>query len=270
METQKSVWLGSLRQPVKLAMIGFVALTLVLFVYLAAMKIIAPETAIGVHEMIRPAGRPMVQLMLFAMGGALLFASLFLSDTIGAIEPEPHGFFDILSLVTSRLAMIAIAFIVIVMFYEVVARYVFEAPTLWANELSLWIAAFVFLFAGQYAMQQRSHIRIYVIYDVMPRWMQKTADVISVLLIVGFTFALVWGGYTDAKTRFLRMETFGTAWDPPIPGIMKAAILFIIVLVTVQAVSNLIADWNKEPESHTDEIDEHEIENIRRTLEEPK
>ena len=154
------------------------------------------------------------------------------------------------------------------MFYEVVLRYVFARPTLWANELSLWIAAFVFLFAGQYAMQQRSHIRIYVIYDLMPRWMQKTADVISLVLLLTFTFALVWGGYNDAVRRMLRMETFGTAWDPPIPGIVKPAILIIILLVAIQAISNLIADWNKAAEHHSplDDIDETEIEHIRSTL----
>ncbi|EPX78670.1 TRAP transporter small permease subunit [Salipiger mucosus] len=268
----QSVWLGSLRGPVRLIAIAFAVVTALLFIYLVAMKIMDPENAYGMHEMIRPAGRPIVQLMLAAITGTLLFTSIYLSDHIGAIEPEPHGFFDILSLVTSRLAMMAIAIIVLVMFYEVVSRYVFEAPTLWANELSLWIAAFVFLFAGQYAMQQRSHIRIYVIYDIMPRWMQKTADVISVLLIVGFCVTLVWGGYNDAMTRFLRMETFGTAWDPPIPGIVKPAILIIIVLVTIQSISNLIADWNKAPEHHSpaDEIDETEIENLRRTLGEDK
>jgi TRAP-type C4-dicarboxylate transport system permease small subunit len=117
-------------------------------------------------------------------------------------------------------------------------------------------------------MQQRSHIRIYVIYDMMPRAFQKTADVISVLLILLFTFTLVWGGFNDAWTRMLRMETFGTAWDPPLPGTVKPAILIIIVLVAVQAVSNLIADWNKAPEHHGhDDIDEHEIETLRRTLE---
>ena len=62
------------------------------------------------------------------------------------------------------------------------------------------------------------------------------------------------------------METFGTAWDPPIPGTIKPAILFIIVLVAIQAVSNLIADWNRGPEAHFDEIDETEIENIRKSL----
>ena len=64
------------------------------------------------------------------------------------------------------------------------------------------------------------------------------------------------------------METFGTAWDPPLPGLVKPAILVIIALVAVQAISNLISDWNKAPEhlAHND-IDEIEIENIRKTLE---
>lgn len=268
---EHSLWLGSLKRPVKLAAIGFAGLTTLLYAWFAINLMINHE-AIGMHEMIRPAGRPLVMIMLFSVTGTLLFTSLYLSDTKGAIESEPQGFFDILSLVTSRLAMIATALIVLVMFYEVVSRYVFSRPTLWANELSLWIAAFLFLFAGQYAMQQRSHIRIYVIYDMMPRWMKKASDCISVGLICVFTAALVWGGYNDALRRMLRMETFGTAWDPPIPGTVKPAILFIIVLVTVQAVSNLIADWHKEPEQHSaaDDIDETEIENIRRTLEEKK
>lgn len=266
-----SLFLGRLRAPVKLAMIVFCGITFALYLVLIGQQILLDD-GYGMFEMIRPAGRPLVQVMLIVFSAALLFASLFLSDTKGAIETPPDGFFDLVSVVLGRLAMIMTAFIVLVMFYEVVSRYVFSRPTLWANELSLWIACFVFLLAGLYAMQQRSHIRIYIIYDMMPWWMQKASDCISVLLIVGFTFALVWGGYTDAENRFLRMETFGTAWDPPIPGIVKPALLIIIMLVCIQAVSNLIADWNKAPESHTpaDEIDEVEIENIRRTLEEKK
>lgn len=269
MQQQDSVWLGRARGPIKMAMIGFTGLTLALYLWMIAQALISDD-AIGMHEMIRPAGKPMVQAMLFCFSGAIFFASLFLSDTKGRIETPPEGFFDLVSVVLGRLAMIMTGFIVLVMFYEVVSRYVFSKPTLWANELSLWIAAFVFLFAGLYAMQQRSHIRIYIIYDMMPRWMKKTSDTISVLLIVFFTFALIWGGYTDAENRWMRMETFGTAWDPPIPGILKPALLIIILLVCIQAVSNLFADWHKDPQAYTpaDDIDESEIENIRRTLEE--
>jgi TRAP-type C4-dicarboxylate transport system permease small subunit len=268
---KESVWLGRLRGPVRLLAIGFTALTLLLYAWLVVNRLFAADP-LTMHEMIRPAGRPLVQLFLFSMTAALFFGSVYLSDHVGVIEPEPDGFMDYVSLVFSRLGMIATLFIVFVMFYEVVSRYTFNRPTLWANELSLWIAALVFMIAGLYAMQQRSHIRIYIIYDVMPRWMQKTADVISVGLILGFTFALIWGGYGDAKTRLLRMETFGTAWDPPIPGTVKTVILVAILLVTIQAVSNLIADWNKEYQHHSpaDDIDETEIEQIRQTLEEDK
>lgn len=263
-----SLWLGPLRRPVKLAMIASLAVTGLLFVWLVARNLLTAD-GIGMHEMIRPSGRPLVMAMLIATSASLLFASIFLSDTKGDIEHQPDGFFDIVSLVCSRIAMISVALIVIVMFYEVVARYVFSRPTLWANELSLWLAAFLFLFAGQYAMQQRSHIRIYIIYDMFPRWAQKASDVLSVSLIVAFCAALFYGGWNDAWRRMLRMETFGTAWDPPLPGTVKPAILFIILLVTIQAVSNLISDWNKKPEHHSpaDDIDPTEIEHIRRALE---
>ncbi|WP_343079050.1 TRAP transporter small permease subunit [Ostreiculturibacter nitratireducens] len=265
----ESVWLGPLRGPVRLLMIGFAILAVGLIAWLIVGHAVF-GSEVAMYEMLRPAGRPLVQATLLSLGAALLLASMYLSDTIGAIEPRPTGFVDVISLICSRLAMIGIVFVVIVMFYEVVSRYVFEKPTLWANELSLWIAGFVFLLAGLYAKQQRSHIRIYIIYDLMPRWAQKLCDCVSVALIWAFTLALVWGGYNEARDKFFRGETFGTAWDPPIPATIKPAILIIIALVAIQSLSNLIADWNKPPESHTpmDDIDETEIENIRRTLEE--
>jgi TRAP-type C4-dicarboxylate transport system permease small subunit len=265
---RESIWLGSMRKPVRMVAIALTALVGVIFLWMVASHFIS-SSPIGMHEMIRPTGRPLVLTMLLAFFGAILFASIYLSDTREAIETQPDGFFDIISLICSRMSMILTVLIVFAMTYEVVARYVFARPTLWANEMSLWFASFVFLLAGQYAMQQRSHIRIYVIYDMMPRFWQKASDILSLLLLLFFVIAMVWGGYDDAMRRFLRMETFGTAWDPPIPGIIKPAILIIIVLVAIQAISNLIADWNKAPEHHgPDDIDEVEIENIRRTLEE--
>ncbi len=265
---KKSVWLGPMRGPVRKAMLFFVGLAALSCGWLVFGAVFLGSD-IGMQEMLRPGDLVSVKVALYALLFALFFTSLFLSDTVGQIEPPPRGFADIFSLVCSRLAMLGIVFVVIVMFYEVVARYVFEKPTLWANEFSLWMAGFIFLLAGLYAMQQRSHIRIYIIYDIMPRWAQKAADCVSVLLIWVFAAALVWGGFTEAWTKLLRWEAFGTAWNPPIPGTIKPAILGIIVLVALQSLSNLIADWNIPPEHHSplDEIDETEIENIRRTLE---
>jgi TRAP-type C4-dicarboxylate transport system permease small subunit len=268
---QKSVWLGAARGPIRLATIVFGAITMAIYAWLIFNQFVAVDP-IGMHEMIRPEGRPIVQAMLASLSLTLLFGAVYASDIKGVIEMDRTGPFDIFSLILSRLSMAAVAFVVIVMFYEVVTRYIFGGGTLWANEMSLWIAAFVFLFSGLYAMQQRSHIRIYIIYDIMPRWMQKSADVISCSLIWVFVLCVVYGGYNDAERRLMRMEGYGSAWDPPIPGTVKTAILVVCVLVALQALSNLIKDWDKAPEHHSpaDDIDEHEIEEIRKVLGEDK
>ncbi|MBL4811800.1 MAG: TRAP transporter small permease [Rhodobacteraceae bacterium] len=251
----------------RLVAIGFSIATLAIGAWLIVANITG-GTQVGMNQLLRPEGNVLVKLLLGCFLGAILCFAFYLSDTVNPIEVQPTGPFDVFSVICGRVAMMATAAIVIVMSYEVVSRYVFERPTLWANELSLWIAGFVFLLAGLYAMQQRSHIRIYIIYDMFPRWMQKLADCISVFLIWVFAFALVWGGFNEAKAKFLRMETFGTAWDPPLPGTIKPAILLIICLVALQALSNLIADWNKAPEHHSpaDDIDEDDIAKIRKTL----
>ena len=190
---------------------------------------------------------------------ALVLGVRAAGPTLGEVPVETG--FDRVSLFLGRVTMLMIAILVAVMFYEVVMRYVFESPTLWANELSLWLAGFVFLLAGLYSMQQRNHIRIYLLYDVLPRWAQRACDVVSTSLIVVFAIALIWGGWTEAYDKLLRWETFGTAFDPPIPATVKPLILLTVVLVSIQAIANLIADWSKEAEAHG-VLDETEVEEL--------
>ena len=263
----ESVWLGPARKPIRMVMLASTVGTGLLALWLILGRLFL-GTGIGLKQFLSPADTPSVLVTMIVGTIAIISASIYLSDTRGVVESESDGFFDVVSLICSRLAMIATCATVLVMFYEVVSRYLFVKPTLWANELSLWIAGFIYLLAGLYAMQQRSHIRIYVIYDLFPRWLQKLSDVVSVLLIWVFAFMLVWGGYNEARDKFFRWETFGTAWDPPLPATIKPAILIAVVLVALQALSNLIADWHKMPEHHSpmDDIDEHEIEIIRQSV----
>lgn len=182
------------------------------------------------------------------------------------VEHQPTGWMDRISLAISRICMAIVAILVAVMFYEVVVRYVFERPTLWANELSLWMAGFVFLLSGLYAMQQRSHIRIYIIYDMFPRTVQRVCDVISTVLILLFIAAVLYGGTIEAWEKLMRWETFGTAFDPPIPATIKPTVLIVLVLVGLQAVSNLIYDWNQEKIIHAPVDDLDEIEALKKTF----
>lgn len=263
-----SVWLGPTRSFFRKAMMVLVGATgLISFWLIAGRFFFGSE--IGLKQFLHPGETPIVAVTMIIGSLAILVSAIYFSDTRGAIEIEPDGFFDIFSVVVGRITMFAVVTVVCVMFYEVVSRYVFNRPTLWANELSLWIAGFVFLLAGLYAMQQRAHIRIYIIYDTFPRWLQKCSDVLSVTLIWVFAYSMVSGALNESVAKFNRWETFGTAWDPPLPATMMPGILIIVILVSIQATSNLIADWHKAPESHTpmDDIDESEIANIRQTIE---
>ncbi len=184
------------------------------------------------------------------------------------MEFESWGPLDRLAVFIGRVTMMLVVVLCCVMLYEVFVRYVLNAGTLWANEMSLWLAGFVFLFSGLYAMQQRSHIRIFLIYDMFPRWMQHVCDVISTTLIVTFAFFLIYGGYGEAFQKFARWELFGSAFNPPLPATIKPTVLIVIGLVALQAVINLFADWNKEPVIHTaaDDIDEDEIERLKKAV----
>lgn len=198
----------------------------------------------------------------------ILFAIGMMTVRRAPMEFESWRTADRASVFIGRVTMMLIVLLTSVMLYEVILRYAFEAPTLWANELSLWLAGFVFLCAGLYAMQQRSHIRIFLLYDVCPRWVQRTFDTISTLLIVVFAASLVYGGYGEAFAKFMRWETFGTAFDPPIPATLKIMVLFVVTMVAIQAIVNLISDWNAVPVMHSaaDDIDADELEALRRAV----
>lgn len=204
---------------------------------------------------------------------ALLAIPVLLVLGVRTVRRAPMEFerwlaLDRLAVFIGRVTMMLIVILCCVMLYEVFVRYLLNSGTLWANELSLWLAGFVFLCAGLYAMQQRSHIRIFLIYDMMPRWMQHICDVISTVLIVTFAFFLVYGGYGEAFQKFGRWELYGSAFNPPLPATIKPAILIVISLVALQSVINLFTDWNDEPVVHSaaDDIDEDELERLRKAV----
>lgn len=172
------------------------------------------------------------------------------------VEHEATSWFDRVSIAISRVAMFLTAAIVAIMFYEVLMRYLFEKPTLWVNEMSMWLAGMIYLFAGLYVMQQRAHIRIFILYDMVPRSVQRLFDLVSTVLIVAFAFAVVWGGFNEAWQKLVTWELEGTAFNPPIPATMKPLLLITVVLIAIQAVANLLADWGRQEKETHDVADE--------------
>ena len=174
------------------------------------------------------------------------------------IEHKRRGWIDAFTWRFSRVAMALPGLIVVIMMYEVFMRYVLELPTIWVNEMSLWMAGWVYLLAGIYAMQQRSHIRITMLYDAVPRWLRRFFDILSTAMIVLWVAATIWGGFSEAKDAFINWERYDSAWAPAIPAITQPLVLIIVLVVGIQAISNLIMDWNEEGDGM--EVDEMQVE----------
>jgi TRAP-type C4-dicarboxylate transport system permease small subunit len=164
----------------------------------------------------------------------------------GELPPASEfTFVDHASLWISRVAMFLVVAIVGAIAYEVVARYFFRAPTLWANELSLFLGGISYLFAGLFAMQQRAHIRVTALYDHTSPTLKRVFDAIALLCVLIFSLGVVVGGFTSAWRSLSTWELYGTAWNPPIPAVLKPLILVVVILVAIQAVNNFVVDLRR-------------------------
>ena len=99
--------------------------------------------------------------------------------------------------------------------YEVVARYFFNAPTIWAAEISQ-----LFLLWGTFLGMARplhgnAHIRITVLTGLLSRRVRRFADIFSIAFIAVFSAAVVRYGSEIAHDSFVRGRSTGTMLNIP-------------------------------------------------------
>ncbi|MCP4690943.1 MAG: TRAP transporter small permease subunit, partial [Desulfobacterales bacterium] len=75
---------------------------------------------------------------------------------------------------------------VAVLVYEVVARYVFNAPTIWAHGTTQRIFAVYYFICGAYISLHGSHIRMDILYDRFSLRKKAILDIIGFLFFFAF------------------------------------------------------------------------------------
>ena len=140
------------------------------------------------------------------------------------------------------------AVIVLVSFYEIVQRYVFNSPTLWVHETVTFAGATLFVLGGLYALATDRHVRIVLIYDAVSPRVQRWLRVVHHLFGLAFCTMMLYASWFMAKGGVRapwgawRLETSGSAWNPPFPAFLKVIILVAIVIMTIQFVLHLVRD----------------------------
>lgn len=147
-----------------------------------------------------------------------------------------------------RKLSLVFAAIVLVSFYEIIRRYVFDAPTLWVHETVTFAGATLFVIGGLYALATDRHVRIVLIYDAVSHRAQRWLRVIHHLMGLVFCGLLLFASWSMATEAVLapwgdwRLETSGSAWNPPFPALLKVIILVAVAVMTLQFLLHLVRD----------------------------
>lgn len=97
--------------------------------------------------------------------------------------------------------------------YEVFVRYVLNAPTVWAFDMSVQMYGALFMMAGAYTLSRDGHVRGDVLYRLLPIKAQAGID-----LVLYFVFffpgglALMYYGFEFARDSWFYKEV---SWNSP-------------------------------------------------------
>lgn len=102
--------------------------------------------------------------------------------------------------------------------YEVFARYVLAAPTIWAYELGYMLTGSHFMLGAAFTLQRQGHVRIDLIYARLTERRKALIDVICyAFLFLPFTVLLSYALWTYTANAFVSGEASGqSAWNPQV------------------------------------------------------
>ncbi|MBE0453667.1 MAG: TRAP transporter small permease [Roseovarius sp.] len=118
--------------------------------------------------------------------------------------------------------------------YEVVARYFFNAPTIWAEELSRLIFVFATLLAAPALLRHNQHIRVTALTALMGQRAQRVARLVALGVVIVFCALLVWHGVDAPLNSLARGRTSGSMLDIP-AWWAQSAVPLAFALVGLQA-----------------------------------
>ncbi len=160
--------------------------------------------------------------------------------SLQAIPPLVRAI-DRIALTSGRLVAWLIIPMVLSLVYEVVARYVFNAPTVWAYDMTFILYGTFFMLGAAYTLMRKGHIRTDSLYAGWSPRRQGLTDAVCYLVFFFPSLAIfTWLGWEFFLKSFLQGERFVTspwmasAW--PLKFVMPAA----GVLLLIQGVSETL------------------------------
>lgn len=126
-------------------------------------------------------------------------------------------------------------------FFEVVMRYIFNMPTIWVHEASFLLLGMQYLMAGGFALLHGAHVRVDVVYNLLPPRGRVGMDIFTSMFFFIFALALTITSWVFFRDSYGMNETTVETWAIqywPVKGVM----LLGSVLILLAGISKLIKD----------------------------
>ena len=127
-----------------------------------------------------------------------------------------------------------------VVLYEVVMRYVFNAPTTWGFELTTFIYGVHYMLGLAYCDVQGGHVKVDIFTSHLPRKPQAIVGIITWLVFfMPVMIFLVAASWRFAWISIAGRELNPTSWAPPVYPI-KILMALAFTFLLAQGISNLL------------------------------
>ena len=147
---------------------------------------------------------------------------------------------DTIERITRLFGMIAAWLIVPLagsMMWEVISRYVFSRPTIWAYEIAYMQMGALFVLGIALTTQAKAHVRVDLLYDIFsPRW-KAVVDLVGFLLLAAMILWLCYGLWGYLEDGWISGERSGESiWNPVVwPARLSFFVGFILFALQILA-----------------------------------
>jgi TRAP-type mannitol/chloroaromatic compound transport system permease small subunit len=147
---------------------------------------------------------------------------------------------DGISLWSGRIVAILIIPMVAGLTWEVVARYLFNAPTVWAYDMTFMFYGTFFMLGSAYTLLRKGHIRTDTFYGSWSPRVQGTVDAVCYVILLPALVIFHWVGWSYFARSFAQGERLVTSPWMPIVYPFKLVIPLTAALLILQSVSELL------------------------------
>ena len=147
--------------------------------------------------------------------------------------------FDRLTLTLAWVAAILFVLAGCMLTYEVLARYFFVRPTIWAAELSQLCLIWGSLLGMPWALSARRNISVDAVTRLLSPKIQRLVEIIAMACILAFSVMVTFKGWEIFYESFERGRTSGTMLDLP-AWIAELPVAIGFALLAIQAVIEIV------------------------------